>query len=314
MLAITPITSMSPLLSISELAYALPQESQKTKITVQMAPEPLKPIEVIKNIASIDGPIDIWCWYEGVRGIPKKGASFMEKSLFTPIFREKSNVKLNLYSLKAWDFMLDISKMPETTRLGSAINRINKKAVECFSSSSFFKYCASVSKGSELYAFIQDTLPKKQRLIELSANRKKKNKTVGSLFNKQASLLDCMSEKDVNLAYPQMQYVEGYYLIRESVRRGLEKKQQKIEIVFLLPNNEGEYYEGISTDLEEMLTRDFGAAVEGVEINISFHFFNYGKEIFERPYIDKSEFPQMVKPKEISAYFDFCKTGEKMEE
>lgn len=33
--------------------------------------------EVVRNVSSMKGPMDVYCWYEGPRGLPQKGAQFI---------------------------------------------------------------------------------------------------------------------------------------------------------------------------------------------------------------------------------------------
>src|SRR6202030_1485522 len=98
----------------------------------------------------------------------------MKTSIFEPLYKLKQDTKLYLYSLKAWDFTKNIQKMPSTTPLGEAINRIDRAAIECIYSSSFFQYCSEIGKESGIYDFLNEELPKKKWLFTLSENQKKK--------------------------------------------------------------------------------------------------------------------------------------------
>lgn len=257
------------------------------------------PEVVVQNLSQIKGPADIYCWYEGGQGLFKEGACFMKEAIFAPLYQLKEDAKLWLYSLKAWEFLS--KKRMSPSGLCEAINRIDKKAVECIYSSAFFEYC---SKKSVLYEFIQRELPKKTWLKELSADEKPCGKTVDDLFKKQSSLFDCIRECDAKRAYSYMQYVEGYYLIRESVRRGLESGQKKIQIAFVLPNDESKYYLDFPKDIETMLQLEFGGLLAELEIGINFFFFEY-KEISARPYIDKSPTRERVTEAVVGQYFDY---------
>ncbi len=216
---LTEISSLSP-------KWKSVQEP-KERIRLQIYSDPCSPDLIVNNLASIQGPVDIYCWYEGSQCLPKLGANFMRKSIFEPLYKLKQDAKLYLYSLRAWDFKKNTSIMPSSTPLGEAINRINKAALECTYSSSFFQYCTNIRKESGLYEFLNQELPKKKWLFSLSENQRKRGKTIAELFNNQTSLFDCIKDLDVSAAYSSMQYVEGYYLIQESVRKGLLKGQKK---------------------------------------------------------------------------------------
>ncbi len=278
---------------------------QKEQIRVQLDSEPCSPEAVVKNLAAIQGPVDIYCWYEGLKGLPKSGALFMKKSIFEPLFALKKDVKFWLYSLKAWNFQNNIDSMPKSY-LEEVLNSINKVIIECIGSASFFRYCVKVPKEKEdLYTFINQELPKKKWLLELSKNQKETGIKVKSLFNNQTSLFDCSQNLDVQCAYSQMQYIEGYYLIQESVKRGISSGQKKINIAFVLANDESKYYRDFPKDIEKMLRLDFKESLAEIEVNIIFQFFQYEESLKSRPYYYKNSRDPEVKTEEISSYFSF---------
>lgn len=295
------------MLPLSEVQKGSPPlwQPSKENVDIQLFSDPCTPEVVVKRLAAIEGPMDVYCWYEGERGLPESGALFMRTSIFEPLFAAKSDAKLCLYSLSAWNFTRNVSRMAHSTPLGVTINAINIAAVECFYSSSFFRYCAHVSKQSNLYTFIQEMLPQKRWLIELSASQKKIGKKIGELFDNQTSLFDCVKDFDVCSAYSLMQYVEGYYLIRESVRTGLQRGQKKITVAFVLPNDEGKYYLDFKKDIQRMLTIDFGNDLIGVDITITFQLFQFGESLVSRPYIDKKADAKKVKEDVVGSYFDY---------
>lgn len=129
--------------------------------------------------------------------------------------------------------------------------------------------------------------------------------TVTKLFNNKPNLLDCIQTLDIANAYSPMQYVEGYYLIQESVKRALSKGENKIQIAFVLPNDESKYYLDYPKDIEAMLRMDFGKCLRDVDINITFRFFQYGDSYKSRPYIDRRDQAPQVDAEEIPSYFDF---------
>ena len=167
--------------------------------------------------------------------------------------------------------------MPTFTVLGEAINRINKAAIECLYSSSFFQYCTEIQEKSRIYEFLREELPKKRWLFALSENQKKKGVTIGELFDEKSSLFDCVKYLDVSAAYSIMQYVEGYYLIQQSIKKALLNKQTKIQIAFILPNDESKYYLDYPENIKKMIQVDFGKDLLGIDIEISFQFFCIGR-------------------------------------
>lgn len=278
-------------MALYEVSTIIPRgyerQAPKGNIQLKILREPCSPEYIVESLSRVIGPLDVYFWYEGPNTLPKSGAQFMKERLYKPLNRLKPDAKLFLYSLRAWRFDLDVDQMPSTTPIGEAINRINRTFVECIDASSFFKYCRQVPKESSLYGFINEELPKKRGLFELSSCFRRRNKTVGALFNEQASLFDCIKDRDLALAYSALQYIEGYYLIREIVEKRLSLRQKKIEIAFALPNDESKYYLDLPNDIEKMLRLDFGEKLSEVSVNISFFSFQYGKGLKERPYKDE---------------------------
>ncbi len=276
-----------------------PATMQEEFVSIKLFKEPCSPDMVVEEIASIKGPVDVYCWYEGVSGLPIAGAKFMKQNILEPLAKQKVDVKLCLYSLRGWDFKEGISNMPVLTTLGEAINRINTKVIECFYSSSFFRYCADVSDKVALYEYLNKELPKKVRLIKHSEGREPCGISIGKFFEERVSLFDCINEMDVCKSYSLMQYIEGYYLIQESIKRGLEQGRRQIEIAFVLPNDEGEYYLELPDEIERMLKLDFGAKLTNIKVNITFRFFKYKNSLKARPYND--QWGQKVEAEEIGA-------------
>lgn len=266
---------------VSTTNYML--EPKKASVKVDIQPDPVWPDDVINSLATIKGPVDIYCWYEGPTCLPINGATFMKKYLFEPLFALKKDAKLFLYSLNGWNFNTKTfaANISPTTALGRAINTINNAAIECIYASSFFNYCTKTAENAPIYSIIKKELPNKTWLSDLSKDRIPIGMTIEKFFNQTISLLDCIAEKDVINSYSQLQYVEGYYLIREAISRGLDQKQQKIEIAFVLPNDEAKYYQDYPQDIEKMLQADFGDTLNDMEINIRFRFFKYDPQFLD---------------------------------
>lgn len=285
----------------SQLSFFSTNEERNVNINLQMNIEPSLPEDIVKQVASIEGATDVYFWYEGPISLPKSGAKFMQEALFEPLYSLKKDITLCLCSLNAWSFKKNVKDM-SISDLGKAINGMNKPSAKCIDSSLFFKYCTQQTAGS-LYDFLREALPAKTWLYKLSQDKTKKNKTVSEFFNNQPSLLDCIKNLDLAEAYSAMQYIEAYYLIRESVQRGLKEGQESMAIAFVLPNDESKYYLDLKKDIQEMLLLDFGKAIDGIVINITFRFFVYGKDKDFRPYADKQS--KAVEPNEISSYFEY---------
>lgn len=291
----------------SQLSFFNTNTVPEENIKLEMNIEPFPPEAIVKQLAFIQGAADIYFWYEGQCNLPKSGAEFMKTALFEPLYRLKQDITLCLYSLKAWNFKKNVNVQDMSlSALGVDINKMNKPAAKCIDSSLFFKYCTQQNLSS-LYDYLSDVLPKKTWLYNLSKSRPLRGKTVGDFF-KNKSLFDRIQNLDLAQAYSAMQYIEAYYLIRESVQRGLDKGEKIITIAFVLPNDEGKYYSDLENDIKKMLQLDFGNVIKGIAINISFRFFRYTNDLAKRPYSDSAS--EAIKKKEISSYFEYLPSNE----
>lgn len=236
--------------------------------------------QIVATLRDQPAPLDVYIWYEGPQGLPEAGATFYKESLLEPM-QSNAEARIHLYSLKAWKFERLISQM-ENSPLSDAVEKCKNVSIQCLCSSLFFKFCA---ENLTLRDWARAELPKKQWLSDLSAHYKPKGKTVAELFESQPTLLDSIQHLDVSHAYSHMQYVEGFFLIREVVAKALDQNQRSAKIAFVLPNDEDKYYRDLPQDLPGMLRAEFGSKIDGMKVDVSFHFFQYGKTPHERPYL-----------------------------
>lgn len=171
-------------------------------------------------------------------------------------------------------------------------------------STEFFEFCRE-QVGTELYRFVQKELCTRRALIDMSASQKPCGVKVASLFEGASSLLDCIKDWDCSHAYSLMQYLEGYFLIRQVIiarmTKGNDKEEGNVNIVFLLPNTEGRYYGDLEKDLDTMLELDFGEFQHNPSrhLHIWYEFFKFTDDPNARPYIDKSKNAERVKPEDM---------------
>lgn len=281
-------------------------------ISVQMNSTPTPIQELIGPLASKRGPLNIYCWYEGVEGLPRTGAAFYKESIFDPLLKQKSDVFFNLYSLKGWDFVNSASNLSDS-ELGDAIERCNNAAFRCFYSSSFFQFYLALPQSNGLYRWAEEELEQKKWLRDLSERYDPKGKTVKELFENRPTIFDCIGSLDVSKAYSYLQYMEGYYLIRDAVTRALAERSDSLELLFLLPNDENKYYKDLPQDLELMLKADLGESLGNIKVDVAFTLFAYGKRPSARPYIDRSKNARSIRADELPFYLPLPKQGNKVE-
>lgn len=298
--------------SISSNAYKETNNNFKKIVLVDIQSDPFEPESIVNSLASIEGPLDVYTWYEGPHILSKSGASFLKENLLEPLYKSKSNAKLFLYSLEAWNFQRNVESMNKTTAKGNLLNSINKVFIECIYASSFFNFCTQYHQNSPLYRFLDKELPKKKWLIDLSAKKDPQGKTVDELFMQKTTLVDCIKELDVKKSYSTLQYLEGYYLIREAILRGIEQNKQKIQVAFVLPNDEAKYYKDYPDELEKILRAEFGQNLNDRQIIVYFRFYNYGTNSSSRPYLGPIIKGLNVRDSDIKNYFNYISANQKV--
>ena len=298
---------MSSIAPVSTSEY----KDQHRKIEIQM-PSKSMPIQtIIESLSSLQDPLDVFCWYEGTQGISAAAAAFSRTSIIEPLLKAKEDAKIYLYSLRGWDFKKSLSKLAYSSSLSDEINKINSSKVQCLEASAFFRYCLKNSYNSQFYDFTSKELPKKKWVVVLSSSKKDTHKTVSDIFENHSSLFDCIKKEDAAKAYSAIQYIEAYYLIQKAIETRLYNNPKCIEIAFVLPNDEGKYYLDLPQDIEKMLQINFGRKLDGINIHISFHSFEYGNSVEDRPYINRDKTVAKVDKTEIKSYFDFLSQKQK---
>jgi hypothetical protein len=298
------VTTTSPIPSPNDVMEV--NKDPKRFVTVDILSGRFPPEVIVDSIASIPGELEVYTWYEGPKIIRDRGAQFLTEKLFEPLYRLKSDIKLYLYSLEAWNFQRNVDEMDDATLIGDIINSINTIFVKCIYASSFFKFCTEYNEETPLYRLLNGELDlsRKQWLVDLSKKFTAIGKTVEELLGVQPTLVDCIKEWDVKKAYSTLQYVEGFYLIREAVTRGLIEGKKEIQVAFMLPNDEEKYYRDLPDDIEKMLKAEFGEQLNGLEkLKIYFRFYEYGEKMADRPYLGPETYN--VPDLEIGNYFNY---------
>lgn len=291
--------------AVGEVLSSPKSVEAKVAVIVCFSTDIVSPEEVVERVSSIDGQAYVYCLFESaVQKLPVEGARFMEVNIFRPLYERKKDVKVFLYSLAGWHFKKGetVDDMPASTPIGDALSRISGTFFEVVYASSFFQFCKHTSKNEALYQFLKEKLKKKEWLFELSADQWKKRFTIRDLFV-STSFFDCIEDLDVARAYSVMQYVEGYFWIRQAVERGLSEGLAKINVVFVLPNDEYKFYRDFPEDIEPMLQVDFGDSLAGVEVSIQINCFRYGDSLTSRPYLGRDT----VEPEQIPEFFTLYK-------
>ena len=291
------VTSTACLMNVNPTSQPMfYQEDGMRPVDVEVVfDERIRPAEeIVGQLTAIPGRLFVYCWFEGTNGLPELGARFMSDRLFFPLLqRKQGEVLMQLYFLYAWKFDKPLCRM-------AGVSPLQKKVVQwiqernmpyrCLSSVDFFRFAVQMRPESAMYRTLSSILRQKEELRRLSLARPAKGMTVGQFLGPD-SLFSFLSEEDVAQSYSFMQYCEAYYQVRVLVEETLQKiegnerdKAEPLQIVFLLPNDEGQYYRDFPREAAHFLSLDFGTRMEGLKVRIFFSFFRYGEALSARPY------------------------------
>lgn len=264
------------------------------------------PEEAVEEIGKIPGRVTAYYWYEGAgqgNALSVKGAKFARNLLSPLIGRLGQNLRLYLYSLKPWSFNHKATELPLTSKLQDRINELLGASgiVKTLSAAKFFtRFCFEGGKDPALQKYVEHCNRDYGWLNDLSRGFREKKVSVSTFFDGQPNLFECVQTADVESKYALMQNVEGYFLIERAVNKELKAGNRQINIVFLLPNDEGKYYRNFPQDLRGLLSDRFGSAIDGTDIDVRFVNFQYSDSA--RPYLPSSKEDRAVKASEIKDY------------
>ena len=235
-------------------------------------------VDILLEKSNDTHQLHIYTWFEGTVCIPKSGASFIKEKFLKPLFC-KDKINIYLYSLLHWNFRIRKKSVLINNQF------LPLRNIDCVCSSGFFEYIKNIENTNfQLFKYICENISQREDLLNISKNYRKCNISIFDYFGK--TLLFGEENRDITEIYSILQYLELYYLIRRLLYDSCDKK---IEICFVLPNDESKYYSNFENDLTQMLILDLQEKIFDVEIIISMYFFKYGDSNNCRPYIDRGK-------------------------
>ena len=242
---------------------------------------------VLEKISQLPSP-QVFLWYIGSHGLKKGGTSFYQEMIKT-ILSFPNQSSCLLMDLTAWGALFNKNvTILKTNRCAKMINDFAMERVQCLFSSTFFQELQEV-KDQKVADYFKAHLFTNESLKKSSQPFRKSGITIAELFDDHCSVLQPIFAKDASKSYSLLQYLEGYFLIKNAVKNALAK-EGPIHIVFSLPNDESKYYfneqNSFLTDCQFLLEQEFGSQLEGREVTINFYNFQFGERIDQRPYND----------------------------
>lgn len=251
-------------------------------------------LEVRKELEQLNTKnLKIVLWYFGQNGLRQDSVELYRNELFRPT--SSLNLQFYLYDLTAWgQFGLVPPKPLKKSAIAEKLFYEKLKHYQILFSSDFFDWLGNLNSDASTY-ILDQVVPRKW----LWRKSSEKFNTIGP---KLPTLLETgifkfvgsderwnhiLSNKS-DLSYSFLQYLEGIYLVQELINRS--KESDSLQVLFLLPNDELEYYLGsdsqysdFCTDLYQLISKETQSKFK--EINVYFQEFGFGKSRQDRPYL-----------------------------
>ena len=283
------------------------KEDEQLKLFVQFCPIIQSKEQLRAKIQQLSNPQVITWFLE--KELRIDWFKYLRDDLIAPIRAESKcgNPTFFLYDLGKW---LLLNQKCDKTKLRISSKTQKIKDLECpdikfLYSADFFQFLKSNSL--ELKDYVNDVLWEKRPFIwkintkKIAKKLPRSNITVKESFRgKNEPLLENILESSVNGSYSGLRYLEGYFLIRKILEENKFKSGDDINIVFLLPNNEDQYYKNeddlksFEKDVLEMLRIEKPSFTKS-QITITFIPFEWnenGNDIEDAlPYKSKSGKP-----------------------
>lgn len=269
-------------------------------------------------------------WYFGPNGLKVEGVQFYNANLFQKIKTLES--QFFLYDLTAWSDFKNLNQKGRLFEKESSIakNIVGEKRYQVLFSSGFFKWVRDFEQPSWNY-LVKEVFPRKtlrqkslenQIVNDLSLEKTLKELNVLKKSEGSDEFAEFLSLK-APLTYSVFQYLEGIYLVKRILEKTSEKK---VKILFLLPNDEVEYYRFNDREIEEkkfvptfydrfsiprVPYSDFEDDLDQLippslkdrfyEITVYFQAFQYQNSLKDRPYLNGN---QVIRSKSIKSMDD----------
>jgi hypothetical protein len=238
--------------------------------------------QITAEIAQMASP-HVLLWYIGIYGLKKEGVRFYRDSIIDPIVKKHENAQFWLVDLTAWGALRNPQiSINTTSSLVDKIEEFGIQNVKCIKSSETFEKMQAI-KDQVVIQHFQKAL-QRDFVHKSSQEFPESQIKVKDLFTQECPIVSPCHEMDASKCYSALQYLEGCLLIDQVVQECL--KEEKIEIVFALPNDELKYYRddtnAFQKDVEFFLNHKYGSKLR--DVKVTFYSFEYGDDVNHRPY------------------------------
>ncbi|MFH1831863.1 MAG: hypothetical protein ABH827_03595 [bacterium] len=272
---------------INNTQFKLTGESKKTLLpscNLQAKQTISNLCDQIQKLKKSDPQIIIW--YSGQEGLSQRCSDFYKENLFKPIQKNYKQDQFCIYpyDLSAWK---GLSKT-NISLTKTYCNRESDINITPVFSCDFFKYLEK-AQDTELET-LQEIL--KQEFIWQKSTKSPKNTITLRDLQEPYSPKSLQDLQDIDTAkiYSALQYLEGLWLTKTILKKNLnfaDRSQEsddtpEINIIFLLPNDELEYYQSklentisFKYDLNKLISSDTELKNQDFNLTISFQNFSY---------------------------------------
>lgn len=275
--------------------------AQKHRVMAEFLP--LQPLnQALKEISLISNP-QVVTWYIGPNGLKKNGVIFLRENMLDPLL-SYGETYLWLVDLTAWTaFKGHVNGLTKQNSCNPLITSRLASRGSIIPASTILALINSEEK-TPVCNLIQDILLRKC-LTKKSLSYPDSGILIKNLFPNGLLPASSIAEMDASKAYSIIQYIELFYIINYIINHTSSTAiNDEFNIIFLLPNDETEYYKhhetALSDDLNTMINATF-PQVGDKYVNIKFIPYIYGDQISDRPYnapgerIRKAHFkPEMI--------------------
>ena len=245
--------------------------------------------QIYHRISSLSDP-QIVTWYIGCNGLKLFTSQFYRDNLIGPLYNTMPNADFWLLDLTAWNAFRDVKKcIKKFSSCCDIIEKFNLDRLHCIRSSEIFRQIEETH--DQFILSKMQNIQKMGFIKENSLNYKKNNFITNQLFPNGCPLMNIWLSVDTSRSYSAFQFIEGCFIIKNIIHHIImhDPQRLKIEIAFVLPNDEYKYYKDEHHTFQKSVNlftthicRTLG--VKTLDVNIFFMNFKFGKKSSDRPY------------------------------
>lgn len=286
---------MSTITNITNEAICVFEPGEKKKeleISVCFRPMITSSEQLTEEMKGLANP-QVITWFLGRKGLRKDWFLYCRDSLIYTVREIAKSCTFFLYDLRNWANLKSTSidkTMSTGSKVVKRINSLSCSDIICLDSARYFQFLKECNS-SEMVAYVNEVVWKREFIWLKSSSFSSSGVSLEDSLGR-SPLMEAIKGVDVNNAYSGLQYMEGYFLVQEVLKRSASTDFGELNLVFLLPNDEYRYYDDESKsfekDVREMLMKQEDLPSNG-KIRIIFIPFQWGESLNERPYLSDCE-------------------------